>query len=64
MKETLNEEEKIGTNKVIDFTMKKSLKLTKKRIQKYMDYYTSVMAKKGILQWLIKIIIIIIFIYI
>ena len=50
LKETLNEEEKIGTNKVIDFTMKKSLKLTKKRIQKYMDYYTSVMAKKGILQ--------------
>ena len=48
LKETLNEEDKIGTDNVIDFAMKKSLKLTKKRIQKYMDYYTSVMAKKGI----------------
>jgi len=49
LKDTLNEEEKIGTDKVIDAAMQKSLKLTKKRIQKYMDYYTSVMAKKGIL---------------
>lgn len=49
LKETLNEEEKIGVKNVIDFEMKKSLKQTKKRIQKYMDYYTSVMAGKGLL---------------
>ena len=29
--------------------MKKSLKQTKKRIQKYMDYYTSIMSKQGII---------------
>ena len=49
LKETLNEEEKIGPNKLIDVTMKNSLKQTKKRIQKYMDYYTSVMARQGII---------------
>ena len=49
LKETLNEEEKIEPTKLIDITMKDSLKHTKKRIQKYMDYYTSVMSRKGLL---------------
>ena len=47
LKETLNEEEKIGPTKLLDVTMKKSLKQTKKRIQKYLDYYTSVMSRQG-----------------
>ena len=49
LKETLNEEEKVGPNKLIDVTMKISLKQTKKRIQKYMDYYSSIMSKQGII---------------
>ena len=47
LKETLNEEEKIGPTKLLDVTMQKSLKQTKKRIQKYLNYYTSVMARQG-----------------
>ena len=49
LKDTLNEEEKIGASNIIDVEMKKSLKQTKKRIQKYMDYYTSVMSRQGLL---------------
>ena len=49
LKDTLNEEEKIGASNIIDVEMKKSLKHTKKRIQKYMDYYTSVMSRQGLL---------------
>ena len=47
LKETLNEEEKIGPTKLLDVTMQKSLKQTKKRIQKYLNYYTSVMSRQG-----------------
>lgn len=50
LKETLNEEEKIGTYKLLDDTMKKSLKRTKKRIKGYLDYYTSIMSKQGFIQ--------------
>ena len=49
LKETLNEEEKVGPDKLLDIAMKDSLKETKKRIQRYMDYYTSVMARKALL---------------
>ena len=49
LKDTLNEEAKIGPEKLIDMTMKKSLKQTKKRIQRYMDYYSSVMSRQGII---------------
>ena len=49
LKDTLNEEEKIGPTKLLDVTMKKSLKQTKKRIQKYLDYYTSVMSRQGLI---------------
>jgi hypothetical protein len=47
LKETLNEEEKIGPTKLLDVAMQKSLKQTKKRIQKYLNYYTSVMTRQG-----------------
>ena len=47
LKETLNEEEKIGPTKIMDFSLKKSLKQTKKRIGDYLNYYTSVMARQG-----------------
>ena len=50
LKETLNEEEKIGPTKLLDITMKKSLKQTKKRVQKYLNYYTSVMSRQGFIQ--------------
>ena len=49
LKETLNEEEKIGPTKLLYVTMKKSLKQTKKRIQKYLNYYTSVMSRQGLI---------------
>jgi hypothetical protein len=49
LKETLNEEEKLGPNKLMDNVLKYSLRQTKKRIKKYMDYYTSVMARQGII---------------
>ena len=49
LKETLNEEEKLGHNKLFDIAMKKSLKITKKRIQKYMDYYSSIMSRQGMI---------------
>ena len=49
LKETLNEEEKIGHEKLIDIAMKTSLRQTKKRIQKYMDYYSSVMSRQGMI---------------
>ena len=49
LKDTLNEEEKLSPQKLNEIAMKKSLKQTKKRIQKYMDYYTSIMSKQGII---------------
>ena len=48
LKETLNEEEKIGYKRVVDEAMSKSLKETKKRIGKYLDYYTSMMSRQGL----------------
>ena len=49
LKEILNEEEKIGPEKLVDVALKKSLKQTKKRINKYMDYYSSVMSRQGMI---------------
>ena len=49
LKEILNEEEKIGPEKLVDVAMKRSLKQTKKRINKYMDYYSSVMSRQGMI---------------
>ena len=48
LKETLNEEDKIGYKRVVDEAMNKSLKETKKRIGKYLNYYTSVMSRQGL----------------
>ena len=47
LKEILNEEEKIGPNRIMDISLKKSLKQTKKRIGDYLNYYTSVMSRQG-----------------
>ena len=47
LKETLNEEEKIGPTKLMDISLKRSLKQTKKRIKGYLNYYTSIMSKQG-----------------
>ena len=47
LKETLNEEEKIGPNNLMEASLKKSLKQTKKRIGGYLNYYTSVMSRQG-----------------
>ena len=52
LKEMLNEEEKISPHTLNKIAMKKSLKQTKNRIQKYMDYYTSIMSKQGIISWI------------
>ena len=49
LKEMLKKKKKISPHKLNEIAMKKSLKQTKKRIQKYMDYYTSVMSKQGII---------------
>ena len=48
LKETLNEEDKIGYKKVVDEALSKSLKQTKKRIGKYLNYYTSMMSRQGL----------------
>ena len=50
LKETLNEEEKIGQSKIIDVTMKKSLHQTKKKIGSYLNYYTSIISKQGFIK--------------
>ena len=47
LKEILNEEDKIGANKLMDISLKKSLKQTKKRIGEYLNYYTSVISRQG-----------------
>ena len=48
LKETLNEEDKIGSpEKLMDMSLKKSLKQTKKRVGDYLNYYTSVMSRQG-----------------
>ena len=46
LKETLNEEDKIGHDKIIDVAMKKSLNQTKKKIGSYLNYYSSIMSKQ------------------
>ena len=50
LKETLDEEEKIGQSKIIDVTMKKSLNQTKKKIGSYLNYYTSIISKQGFIK--------------
>lgn len=51
LKETLNAEEKIGSpEKLIKIELEKSLKQTKKRIGKYLNYYTSIMSQQDLLK--------------
>lgn len=44
--EQLNEEEQIGIKKIVKHDLKESLKITNKKIRKYLDYYTYVMSQK------------------
>ena len=47
LKDILNEEEKIGINNIMEADLKKSLSQTKRKIRSYLNYYTSVMSRKG-----------------
>ena len=47
LKDILNEEEKIGINNIMEVDLKKSLDKTKRKINGYLNYYTSVMSRKG-----------------
>lgn len=47
LREILDEEDKIGPSKIMEESLKKSLKQTKKRIDGYLNYYTSVMSRQG-----------------
>ena len=48
--DTLNDEEQFGKKKVIQHELNESLKKTKKKIERYLDYYTYVMSQKDIIQ--------------
>ena len=50
LKDTLNEEEEFGKEKVIKQVLKDSLKKSKKKIAGYLDYYTYVMSQKYLIQ--------------
>lgn len=50
LKDTLNEEEEFGKEKVIKQVLKDSLKKSKKKIAGYLDYYTYVMSQKDLIQ--------------
>ena len=50
LKETLNEEEKIGHNKILDVILKKSVNQTKKKIGGYLNYYSSIISKQGFIK--------------
>ena len=47
LKDILNEEEKIGINNIMEVDLKKSLDKTKRKIKSYLNYYTSVMSRRG-----------------
>ena len=48
--DTLNEEEEFGKEQVIKKELQNSLQKTKKKIERYLDYYTYVMSQKDIIQ--------------
>ena len=50
LKDTLNEEEEFGKEKVIKQVLKDSLKKSKNKIAGYLDYYTYVMSQKDLIQ--------------
>ena len=43
------EEEKIGIHNVMELDMQKSLKKSKRKIRGYLNYYTSVMSRRGLI---------------
>ena len=47
LRDILNEEEKIGINNIMEFDMQKSLQQSRKKIKSYLNYYTSVMSRRG-----------------
>ena len=47
LKDILNEEEKIGINNIMELDMQKSLKKSKRKIKSYLNYYISVMSRRG-----------------
>ena len=49
LKDTLNEEEKFGHHNLLDYRLKKSLNQTRKKIGKYLNYYSSVMSRQGLI---------------
>lgn len=49
LRDILNEEEKIGIHNVMELDMQKSLKKSKRKIRGYLNYYTSVMSRRGLI---------------
>ena len=47
LKDILNEEEKVGINNIMEVDMQKSLQQSRKKIKSYLNYYTSVMSRRG-----------------
>ena len=47
LRDILDEEEKIGIHNVMELDMKRSLRKSKKKIRGYLNYYTSVMSRRG-----------------
>ena len=50
LKDTLNEEEKIGIQNIMEIDLQKSLLKSKNRIRGYLNYYTSVMSRRGFIK--------------
>lgn len=47
LRDILNEEEKVGINNIMEVDMKKSLRKSRRKIKSYLNYYTSVMSRRG-----------------
>ena len=47
LKDILNEEEKVGINNIMEVDMQKSLQKSRRKIKSYLNYYTSVMSRRG-----------------
>lgn len=49
--QTLNDEEKVGIKQLVDEQLKSSLEKTKKKVNKYINYYTLVMSNKDFISY-------------
>ena len=47
LRDTLNQEEKIGIDNIMEADMIKSLKNSRRKIRSYLNYYTSIMSRRG-----------------